>query len=174
MRNSFFSASVVASLIGVLCAVVIWCLQPINNYLLRNLSIADTYLPTIGVAMIVLLAFLVNPLLRWLRPSLALSFNQLALIFAMIVVACSATALVQAWPHSLAASNRAIVGDPALVNLHAEMELPSSFYLDPIELGAETPVSSRSSRLAVASGPSPGSTVPAGISHMSRPAGARY
>jgi len=140
-KLSFFSTSV-AVLIGLICCRLIWVLQPINNFLLQNSPIADNYLPTAGVAMITILALLINPFLRWCVPSFSLNVRQLALIFAMIIVACSSTAIVSSLPHSLAHSNKKINEDRVLADVHKEMELPGSLYLDPVEFGAETPVSS--------------------------------
>lgn len=141
MNKLSLTRTLVAILIGLACAVTIWFCQPFNNYLLQNSPIADNYLPTAGVAMITILALFINPFLRWTMPALALSVRQLALIFAIIVVACSSTAVMSSLPHSLAKSNKTICGDKALADIHTEMDLPSSLYLDPIEFGARTPVS---------------------------------
>lgn len=143
MRRLSFASALAAVLIGLVCCALIWCFQPFNNYLLQNTAIADSYLPTAGVAMVTLLAVILNPFLRWKIPSLALNDRQLALIFGMIVVACSATALVSSLPHSLAQSNKTIAEDKALADVHKEMALPGSLYLDPPEFGRETPVSTR-------------------------------
>ncbi|MFO7821807.1 MAG: DUF6785 family protein, partial [Lentisphaeria bacterium] len=137
------SAALIASLIGLFCSLLIWFIQPLNNFLLNNSKIADSYLPAIGVAIITILGLGINPLLRWKFPSFALSVRQLAIIFGMILVACSSTATLQSWPHSLAKSNKAIVEDPVLSEIHQEMDLPDSLYLDPIEYGEEAPVSSQ-------------------------------
>lgn len=136
-------ATLVAVVIGLVCACVIWVVQPINDYLLQNSAIADNYLPTAGVAMITFLALVVNPFLRWIIPSLALNVRQLAIIFAIIVVGCSALSITSSLPHTLAHSNKAICADKALADIHREMDLPKALYLDTIEYGAETPVSSK-------------------------------
>lgn len=142
MKRLSLPSLIAAILIGLVCCLLIWLCQPINNYLLQNSAIADNYLPTAGVAMITILALFINPLLRWKLPAFALNVRQLALIFGMILVACSATAIVSSFPHALARGNKAIAEDKALADIHKEMDLPEALYLDPIEFGSETPVSS--------------------------------
>lgn len=136
-------AALVAIFIGTIFSAIIWFAQPINNFLLNNSAIADSYLPPIVVAMITILALVINPLLRWKLPSIALSVRQLAIIFAMILVACTSTSLIQSWPESLAKSNAEIAKDPVLSDIHKDMDLPDSLYLDTIEYGEETPISSQ-------------------------------
>lgn len=143
MKNRSTPATVTAVLIGLVFSALIWVFQPINNDLLRNSHIADNYLPEMGVAAMLLLALVVNPLLRWQVPSLALDTRQLALSFAIIIVGCCSTSMIQSWPHALANSNKAICKDRVLADVHEQMKLPGALYLDSITYGDETPVSSQ-------------------------------
>lgn len=139
MDRLTWRAALTANLIGLFCACVIWILQPLNNFLLRNSHIADSYLPAMGVGMVFILTLAINPLLRWRVPRLALSTKQLGIVFAIILVACTSTAIVKMWPHSLARSNSTICTDRALADAHKEMDLPDSLYIEPVAFGAETP-----------------------------------
>jgi len=136
-------SAAVAIAIGLLGACAIWYLQPINNFLLKNSKVADNYLPELGVLFIIILTLVVNPLLRWGLPKFALSAKQLGIIFATVLVACSSTAIVQSWPHSLAFSNEQIAKDKALSEIHEKMDLSKSLYIEPAKFGEETPISSQ-------------------------------
>ncbi len=129
----------VAVLLGLLGAGLIWVGQPLNNFLLNNSFIADNYLPELGVAYMALLVLGLNPLLARLRPALTISVTQFALIFAILLAACSPLEVLRIYPHSLARSNRDIATDKELSDLHTEMNLSRNLYIERVKFGEETP-----------------------------------
>lgn len=128
--------------IGLACAVVLWILQPLNNYLFNNTYVADSYMPELPLALMALIILAVNPLLRLLAPRMALAGRQLALILAVLLVATSPLTLLRSWPHTLARSNHEIAADPKLHELHKKMDLPDALYLefDRTAPGGDTPI----------------------------------
>jgi hypothetical protein len=146
MDKLTWRSTLIALLIGLACAFTIWILQPYNDHLLMNSRITTHYLPAMGIGMLLILTLGVNPLLRWKLPQFALSTKQLALILGIILVACTSTAVVQMWPHGLAAANVAVNKDKALNDAHKEMGLPGSLYLDPVEYRSKSPVSLQMAR----------------------------
>jgi len=143
MKKSSGLSTAIAIAIGLSCAFAIWYLQPINNFLLKNSKVADNYLPELGVLLVIMLTLVINPLLRWQVPKFALSGKQLAIVFGIILVACSSAAIMQSWPHSLAFSNEQIAKDKALSEIHDKMDLPESLYVEAVGYEDETPVSSQ-------------------------------
>lgn len=134
----------IAILIGMAGASLIWILQPLNNYLLNNSFVADNYLPELVVGIMAVIVLAINPLLRFLiGGAKTLSMRQLALIFAILLVATTPLSLLRVWPHSLARGNRDIAASQKLAALHADMDLPDSLYLEPVGYGEDTPVSSQ-------------------------------
>jgi len=148
----------IAILIGSACSIVIWICHPLNNFVLNNSFIADSYLPELGVAMIAVLVLGINPLLRWKAPARALTTRQLAVIFAMIIVACVPAQMLRAYPHALAHSNVDIVKTKDLADAHEEMALPKALYLESIEYNAPTPASTQ-----MIDELDPGNTIPWGL-----------
>ena len=132
-----------AIIIGMVFACILWLLQPLNNYLLNNSFIADNYLPELVVAFMAILILIINPCLRLFRSKFILSMRQLALIFAILLVATAPLSLLRVWPHSLARANHEINQDRDLVDIHKKMQLPESLYLDPVGYDKETPASTQ-------------------------------
>ncbi len=130
----------VAVALGLAGAEAMWILQPVNNFYLNNSYIADNFLPELAVALILALVLVANPLIRWVRPAWALSVRQLALIFGILLVAAAHSQTLRIYPHALARGNREACQDAQLAEIHREMALPSSLYLDPVVYGAKAPV----------------------------------
>lgn len=133
--------TIIALIIGFLGCLTVWVVQPVNNFLLNNSFISDTYLPELVVGIMALLVLVVNSLLYWRLPVWALNRRQLALIFGMMLMASVPTQVLRIYPHSLARGTMEAAKDPKLVEIHHEMDLPKALYLEPIELDQETPVS---------------------------------
>ena len=134
----------IATIIGLAGAVVMWVLQPLNNYLLNNTFIADNYLPELVVGIMAVLVLTINPLLRLIMgENKAFSMGQLGLIFAILLVATAPLSLLRIWPHSLARANQNIAISKELAALHTSMNLPDALYLEPFTYGEDTPVSSQ-------------------------------
>lgn len=128
--------------IGLACSLVLWILQPLNNYLFNNTYVADNYMPELPLALMALIILVANPLLRRFIPRMALGGRQLALILAILLVATSPLTLLRVWPHTLARSSHDIANNPQLHAVHKEMDLPAALYLDfdRTAPGQDTPV----------------------------------
>lgn len=151
-------ATWVAIVIALAAAILMWIVQPLNNYLLNNSFIADNYLPELAVGIMAILVLAINPLLRFLTGGgTTLSMRQLALIFAILLVATAPLSLLRVWPHSLARGNRDIATDKNLAALHESMDLPDALYLEPAAYGGDTPISSQ-----LVDQLEPGNTIPWG------------
>lgn len=147
----------VALIVGALGCLAVWVVQPVNNFLLGNSFICDTYMPELVVGIMMVLVLAVNSLLRRHRPGRSLDRRQLALVFGMLLVAAVPTQVLRIYPHSLARGNMEAAKDPKLVELHHAMDLPAMLYLDPVKLDHETPVSEQ-----LFSELSPGNPIPWG------------
>ncbi|MDT8389060.1 MAG: DUF6785 family protein [Lentisphaeria bacterium] len=133
--------TITALLVGMAGCVTVWVLQPLNNFLLGNSFISDTYLPELVVGIMAVLVLVVNVLFYWRLPGWALNRRQLAIIFGMMLMAAVPTQVLRIYPHSLARGTMEAAKDPKLVELHRAMDLPDALYLDPVVLDQETPVS---------------------------------
>ena len=60
--------AVFAVAIALLGSVIVWVVVPYNNFRFKNSYLADSFLPEIVVALLLLLILAVNPLLRFVRP----------------------------------------------------------------------------------------------------------
>jgi hypothetical protein len=131
----------VALLLGLAGAEIVWLVQPYNNFVLNNSYIADNYIPELVIGMILVLVLLVNPLLGLGGSVLRLSGRQLALVFGIMLVSVALSQTMRVYPHSLARGNMDACRDKELAEIHEAMDLPPSLYLDPVRYGAEAPVS---------------------------------
>lgn len=128
--------------IGLVGALLIWVGVPCNNYLLNNNFISDSYIPEAAVALLLLVALGINPLLGRFLPAYRLTRRQLALMLGIWLVACvpPGSGLMGTLPYSLAKECQRASQEPVLAEAYAEMALPASLHPDQTALGAETPV----------------------------------
>lgn len=129
--------------LGLLGACAIWLGVPLNNYLLNNNVISDSYIPEIAVAFLALLVLVLNPLLGRLRSAWRLTRRQLAMTLGIWLMACVVPGggLLGNLPYALANATRAANSDLALAQAHQQMNLPPVLFPDRLELGEESPVS---------------------------------
>lgn len=129
--------------IGLIGCVLIWVATPYNNFVLGLSFIADSYLPVAALFLILVLVLGVNPLLRLLRPSLALTRGQLAIILGMMLVACvvPGQGLLRVLPYSLAKAPLDVRNNQRYAEQYQQMDLPASLFPDKMAYGADTPVS---------------------------------
>jgi len=143
--GSFSSRRVLAALaIGLAGSVFIWVATPLNSIMLRNTGIADNYMPPAALFVVLVLVLALNPLLRRLAPRLALSGRQLALIFAVLLVACviPGAGFIGFMPDSLTASCVEVTEDPALARGYEAVAPPPSLFPDRLareNVSASTP-----------------------------------
>jgi hypothetical protein len=130
-----FGRVLTAVIVGLLGAVVIWVATPYNNFVIRSQYIADIYLPTAALFLLLLLVLGVNPLLRKLAPSLVLNKWQLAVAMGVFLVACvvPSSGLMRMLPYSIARVPMAVRDNEKLGEAYREMDLPKSLF--PAETG---------------------------------------
>ena len=134
-----------AVLIGLLGAVAIWIIGPYNNYLFSNTNITDGFLPLAVLTFTLILVLGVNPLLRWIRPRLALSRGQMAMIVGVMLVAAvvPGQGLMRMLPSAVVRMPVEASSNRQLAETIQKMHLPGAAFPDEIAYGAEVPVSSR-------------------------------
>lgn len=131
-----------ALVLGLLGSTFVWIAAPLNRYYLNNGLVSDSYFPEIAVFVMLVLILVVNPLLKlFSRKNLFIDRRQLALIFAMLLLACTipSQGLLRGFPYSLAKTTQTSARSAQLAELHQEMDLPPSLFPDRIAYGEETP-----------------------------------
>jgi hypothetical protein len=155
-RRRTFTArrALVAVLIGLGCALLIWIVTPYNDMVLANMPLSDNYLPASALLLTVLLVLLVNPLLRLVAPGKSLTGPQLAIILGIMLVACAVPGLLSSWVHMLATPPRGASRSRPLAEHYDKMNLPRSLFPDRVEYETTTPASD-----AIADKLPPGETI---------------
>jgi len=128
--------------LGLLGSIFVWIAAPLNLLLLNNGLVSDSYFPEIAVLVMLFYILALNPLLKVISKSdLFLDRRQLALIFAMLLLACTipTQGLMRMLPYSLARTTQESARNPLLAELHQEMALPLSLFPDRIAHEEETP-----------------------------------
>lgn len=103
---------------------------------------SDTYFPEGAVFVMLLLILVINPLLKLLpNKKIYLDTRQLALIFGMLLMACTVPTqgLLRQFPLALANSTQKANANVQMAAIHQEMDLPPSLFPDEISPGKETP-----------------------------------
>jgi hypothetical protein len=72
--------------IGIVLSVVFCALTPYNNVRLQNSPLAGGHFPLASFAVLLLFAFLYNPVARKIRPTAVLAAHELLLVWAMVTV----------------------------------------------------------------------------------------
>lgn len=111
--------------IGTLLCALLCAIMPYNDYIVENTIIIGSYLPLFVVLAFFILVVLINAPLHALAPRKALSRGELAVIMAMLLVACAVPAqglfrtfisnMVAPWHHSQ---------DPRFFRTFTGMDLP--------------------------------------------------
>jgi len=134
---------VAALLIGLAGSLFLWVATPLNNFLLGNSYIADDFLPSGALFVVLVLVLLINPVLRALSQRVALRRWQLGVIFSMVLVACitPSTGLLRIMPYSLARSAVRVKADKKLADAYAAMDTRPSLFPDEMTHDEDKPVS---------------------------------
>jgi hypothetical protein len=137
--------ALVAAAVGLVACVAIWIVTPYNNFVMHNGYIADSYLPIAALAILVLLVLGVNPLLRRLRPALAFTRGQMALMLGMMLVASTlpGQGLLRTLPWSLAQVVKEANHSKEESDVYKQMDLPKSLFPDELGLNLEAPAADR-------------------------------
>ncbi|MBN1675580.1 MAG: hypothetical protein JXR37_31350 [Kiritimatiellae bacterium] len=134
-----------AILLGFVGALFIWIVTPYNNLVVGNRGIGDSYLPVYAMFVTLLLILLINPLLRRFARPLALERGQLAVILAILLVACSIPGygLLRTLPYNLAQIALDVRENAALAKEYEGMNLSPKLFPDKIGYALDTPASDR-------------------------------
>jgi len=137
--TSRLGRTLAAAAVGLAGCLVIWVLAPYFNYIIAAPAVSDDYMPIGALFLILLLVAGVNPLLRWLRPRLALGTSQLAVACGMMLVASvvPGQGLLRMLPYSLANVPLTVREDKALAEAYEKAHLPAALFPD--RLGYEAP-----------------------------------
>jgi hypothetical protein len=128
--------------IGLVGAGFIWVVAPFNNILLGLGWVSDSYLPIAALFVMLVLVLGVCPLLRWIRPALALSQSQLAVIFGILLVASvvPGQGLLHQLPYAIAGVPVETSQNRSLAEAYQKEQIPPSLFPDSLQFGSETPV----------------------------------
>ena len=132
--------AILALIIGLTGATVIWVAAPFNDELIGSSSLTDTYLPPAVLFIVLVLMLGVNPVLRKMHPRLALSKRQLALAMGIMLVACClpGQGLLKSLPYSVANIPNVVRENRQIADAYKEMAPPKSLF--PAEVGYEKEV----------------------------------
>jgi hypothetical protein len=129
-----FGRVLVAVVLALMGAVVVWVAVPYNNFVLDNTYISDNYLPEIVVALLLLLVLAVNPLLRLLGRHWMLDKHQLALISGLLLFAAiiPSNGLMRMFPHMVASINQDFNQNLTTARIAANSTFRQSLFPDPL------------------------------------------
>ncbi len=135
--------TIVAVLIGLAGAVIIWIATPFNAELIGGGSLTDTYLPPVVLFLVFLLVLFINPALRKFVPSISLTKRQMALAMGIMLVACClpGQGLLKALPYSIANVPRAVRHNKRMAEAYEKMQTPESLFPAPLKYRDRAPVS---------------------------------
>ena len=142
----------VAVVVGLIGSVAIWFASPYNTFVMRSQYIADSYLPISVLFLTLILVLGINPFLRLvalvitrvvptLRPKLALTKWQLALVIGIMLVACAipSSGMLRQLPYSIARVPLEVRDNRDLAKAYEKMNLPPSLFPAKIGYKEEVP-----------------------------------
>lgn len=126
-----FSAGVGVGFIG---ALAIWIAAPYKNYYIGGAFISDDFLPIGAIFLLLLILLVINPLIRLIRPRLALDSSQIAVAFAIMLVAgvAAGNGALRQLPYALAGTPVATNANGSLADAYKAMNLPDAMFPDKI------------------------------------------
>ncbi len=129
--------------VGGLGCLFIWIATPYNNFLLANSFISDSYFPVSSVLFILFVILVLNPVLRLIGEQWMLTRSQVALVFAMLLMAAvvPGQGLLRQLPWTLAQATQRINEWPSVSEAFEGTGIPHALFPDSIGLEVETPVS---------------------------------
>lgn len=133
----------VAVVVGAVGCLFVWTAAPLNNFLLNNSFISDTYFPVSGVIYMLVLVFVLNPILHLACREWKLNTRQLALVFAMLLSAAilPSQGLMRMLPWSIAQTNQQINLSPELSEAFEATGVRHGLFPDQIGYQLDTPAS---------------------------------
>lgn len=129
-----FLRSLVAVAVGLAGCLIVWVVVPYNNFLLNSSYLADSYLPEIVVAFLLLLVLAVNPLLRLLGERWMLNRRQVALICSLMLFAAviPSNGLMRMFPRFVAEMNQQMNTNVTTSRIVAEAGFRDVLFPDPL------------------------------------------
>jgi hypothetical protein len=137
--------TILALVVGLVFCVLIWIFTPYNNYLLYLGAISGNYIPPSALFLIFLTAAFLNPILRLFGRGLYFTRRQLALILAMMLVACvtPGQGLLRLLPYALGDTVVTAAEDRDFAAFMETADLPPSLFPGPVGYDADvTPMRS--------------------------------
>jgi hypothetical protein len=136
-ENGAWTATFLAITIGLLGALIIWVVTPYNNFVLGNNPVSDSQLPILGVALILLLALVINPILRGCKTRFALDARQLGLASAIMLIASviPSGGALQRLPYATTLIPIMVTDSQKQADAFARADLPPSLFCDPLAYG---------------------------------------
>ena len=133
-KNLSAKRAAAAAALALLGSLIVWVVVPYNNFRLKNTYLADSYLPEIVVALLLVLVLALNPLLRLAGPRWALNQRQLALICGLMLFAAvvPSNGLMRMFPRLVAESSQGFHANVTTARLAAEAGLPPALFPDPL------------------------------------------
>lgn len=140
-RRRAIPRTLVAVALALLGAGGIWLIAPYNNHAIAAADITGSYLPAAALFLILLLVLVINPLLRLASPRIALDRRQLAVILAVLLVACvlPGFGLLDTIPYAISRVPTQVSQSRQLADIYQQMDLPPSMFPDGIAFGQATP-----------------------------------
>jgi hypothetical protein len=140
--GGFSRGRILAALaIGLFGALIIWGTTPYNNFIIGNAYISDSFLPLCALFLIIILILVINPVIRWLKPGLALNIRQIALILIIMMVASvpASSGFLRTVPYSIAQVSKEVSENKRLAAAMEEADLPPSLFTDEIGYKKDIP-----------------------------------
>ena len=136
--------TLVALIVGVLGALLVWAATTYNNYLLELSPISDSFLPVASLLVILFLCGVINPLLRLLLPRLVMDRRQLVLILVILITASviPGQGLMKLLPYMLGRGPLEVSTDESLSRLYEKINLRPGVFPGKMEFGADARASS--------------------------------
>jgi hypothetical protein len=132
---------VVACLVGLAGAMLIWIAAPYNNFIIAASYISDSYLPVAAMLLMFALVLLLNPVLRRISRPLALSRGQLAIVFGILLVASvvPSQGLLGSMTYAVVNAPLECSRDQRLAEAYQRAGIRSELFPSQIAYGAKTP-----------------------------------
>ncbi len=139
------SSAIFTAILAAVGVLAIWVAAPLNGFLLGNSYIAGDFMPAAALALVFVLVLGINPLLRRLAPSLALSRGQLAFLLGVFLVACVTpeAGFMRFGPGMLAHECHSVSRELRKAEIYDVVQPPAVLFPDPLGYEAETPASTR-------------------------------
>lgn len=128
-------------LIGTLLSIFIWIVGPYFNFYFRLGFVSDSYLPILGLMVLFILVFLVNPFLKRYFKKCSLNSLDIAIISGIVFMASiiSGQGFCRQFPYILVKAPLEASIDPEISKIYEKMRLPGVLFPEKPILNSEVP-----------------------------------